>query len=595
MQLLSPATAALLSSTYTCLYVGAVILVPPFPVVNPPKSSSRATVRTDDPRHVVEPVVAAQATTNKVNERPNDSPIVRDRNDPAVIKSRLVAVTIATVVSLSSSIHTIMSNSTKPHWSTILSLLGLGIKPPLSSLSSSSSTTTVIQRWTRLVCIPLGLTASLFFGSLYISWLTQSLPGQQFGTWQHIKREYLTWQGLRNFVWGPLTEEVVFRTCIVSMSSLSGMSRTQLVFVTPLYFGLAHVHHAYESYVNGGRTSQALKSSLLQTAFQFTYTTVFGWYASFLFLRTGSIVPPLLSHTFCNVMGLPPLAWALRAFPERQISLWTSYVVGMGTFTFGLWRWTEPGLYGGSLLWSHMSTSLKPRDGQQSRTWVKRRQKESSSSSSSSTPTRSTSSTNMTHQQRFQQPHAVSTGHSEPWAFKRQPSTVAQPNQSLNSTSINNDDHHLPQWLKHRQTMKQKFPNGWQPPKRVSRQTMNLMKTLHQSNQTLYTLELLSEHFKISKEAVRRILKSKFELPLIEIQKREEKRKQERKQMELLNSTNGTSWGGNKVGEQHEMEKLRTSSRRRHVDDKPLRQTRRQTPTSTGVERPRRRRSHTLA
>lgn len=60
-----------------------------------------------------------------------------------------------------------------------------------------------------------------------------------------------------------------------------------MIFGTPLWFGVAHVHHAWETYKSRGRTSSALRFAMLQSSVQFTYTTLFGWYANFLFLRTG--------------------------------------------------------------------------------------------------------------------------------------------------------------------------------------------------------------------------------------------------------------------------------------------------------------------
>jgi prenyl protein peptidase len=41
---------------------------------------------------------------------------------------------------------------------------------------------------------------------------------------------------------------------------------------------------------------------------QFTYTTPFGWFAVFVFLRTGSVWPAVAVHTFCNYMGVPSLS-----------------------------------------------------------------------------------------------------------------------------------------------------------------------------------------------------------------------------------------------------------------------------------------------
>jgi hypothetical protein len=112
------------------------------------------------------------------------------------------------------------------------------------------------------------------------------------------------------------------------------------------------------------------------TVFQFAYTTLFGWYAAFLFIRTGSlrlfflaatppildslsfpltrpthfhlrlfivdgesadwrrkktyfpfpnldstgsILPPFFAHALCNSLGLPPLGWALQVWPHKKI------------------------------------------------------------------------------------------------------------------------------------------------------------------------------------------------------------------------------------------------------------------------------------
>jgi prenyl protein peptidase len=45
--------------------------------------------------------------------------------------------------------------------------------------------------------------------------------------------------------------------------------------------------------------------ALLRSLFQLTYTTLFGGYATFVFMRTGSLLSVVLLHTFCNWMGLP--------------------------------------------------------------------------------------------------------------------------------------------------------------------------------------------------------------------------------------------------------------------------------------------------
>jgi prenyl protein peptidase len=43
----------------------------------------------------------------------------------------------------------------------------------------------------------------------------------------------------------------------------------------------------------------------MRSVFQLAYTTLFGAYATFLYLRTGSLLAVVLVHAFCNWMGLP--------------------------------------------------------------------------------------------------------------------------------------------------------------------------------------------------------------------------------------------------------------------------------------------------
>ena len=81
------------------------------------------------------------------------------------------------------------------------------------------------------------------------------------------------------------------------------MPPSQIIFLCPLYFGIAHVHHFYEFTLTHPHTP--LLPALLRSLIQFGYTTVFGWFATFVFLRTGSVWAVVLAHSFCNWAGLP--------------------------------------------------------------------------------------------------------------------------------------------------------------------------------------------------------------------------------------------------------------------------------------------------
>lgn len=102
---------------------------------------------------------------------------------------------------------------------------------------------------------------------------------------------------------------------------------------------LGHVHHAYEFYLNN---PTMIKAMIVRTLVQFTYTSIFGWYVAFLFVRTGSVLPAIFAHTFCNWMGVPSLAL------DREHAVWKRWlywgcllVIGPCGFYKGLWGWTE--------------------------------------------------------------------------------------------------------------------------------------------------------------------------------------------------------------------------------------------------------------
>ncbi|KAF9024833.1 hypothetical protein BDZ89DRAFT_1068771 [Hymenopellis radicata] len=65
--------------------------------------------------------------------------------------------------------------------------------------------------------------------------------------------------------------------------------------------------------------------------------------------------------------------------------------------------------------------------------------------------------------------------------------------------------------LRHRQILKEKFPDGWNPPRKISREAMDGLRSLHHFEPDKFTTPFLADKFKISPEAVRRILKAKWE------------------------------------------------------------------------------------
>ncbi|XP_030602255.1 CAAX prenyl protease 2-like [Archocentrus centrarchus] len=145
---------------------------------------------------------------------------------------------------------------------------------------------------------------------------------------------------LRNQVVAPMTEELVFRGAMLPML-VPCTGPTGAIFTAPLFFGVAHLHHVIEQRRLG---KESMSVILLVAGMQFLYTTVFGAFTAFIFMRTGHVVGPVLCHSFCNSQGLPDISSALQ-HPQRS-ALLVSYLMGALLFLVLLFPLTDPYFYG---------------------------------------------------------------------------------------------------------------------------------------------------------------------------------------------------------------------------------------------------------
>lgn len=81
----------------------------------------------------------------------------------------------------------------------------------------------------------------------------------------------------------------------------------------------------------------------------------------------------------------------------------------------------------------------------------------------------------------------------------------------------------LDKWAEHKNSLKEKFPEGWAPRKKLSPDAMEGIRGLHEQDPNKYSTPVLAEQFKVSPEAIRRILKSRW-LPKAGPEKMEERR-----------------------------------------------------------------------
>ena len=190
--------------------------------------------------------------------------------------------------------------------------------------------------------LPLSLTTILFAGPIILYLLTEGIEGirEDIITIEHFSD--LKWY--RTVVVAPISEELIFRACMMPLL-VPVYGVVQSIFIAPLFFGVAHFHHIWEEIKKGNEVSKVL----LVSCFQFLYTTVFGIYSAFIFLRTGNIMGPILCHSFCNMIGFPDFG----AVPHCKNPLLVGFMFILGSilFSFLLFPLTSPYIHE-SIYWS---------------------------------------------------------------------------------------------------------------------------------------------------------------------------------------------------------------------------------------------------
>ncbi|XP_028396121.1 CAAX prenyl protease 2-like isoform X1 [Dendronephthya gigantea] len=184
----------------------------------------------------------------------------------------------------------------------------------------------------KAAVLPLLLTMVLFIGPITMMFLAEELPFMSGFT------PLPDMISLRNFVVAPATEEMIYRACMIPLL-VPSMGLTGAVFICPLLFGVAHFHHAIERL----QAKENVLNVCIGTLFQFSYTTLFGIYSAFVFIRTGHLIGPFICHSFCNYMGIPEF----EKIPDTKYpkAVAAMFIIGLLLFTSLLKPLTEPTLY----------------------------------------------------------------------------------------------------------------------------------------------------------------------------------------------------------------------------------------------------------
>jgi prenyl protein peptidase len=188
------------------------------------------------------------------------------------------------------------------------------------------------------VVLPLLLTMILFLGPLTLLLVDRGIAEllHEFQDFGSCLRD-LKWH--RTYVVAPFSEELIFRSCMMPLLvPVFGLHKS--VLLAPLFFGVAHFHHISEQL----RLGHNVLNVLVSAVFQMSYTTVFGAYSAFLFVRTGNLLGPIVCHCFCNYMGFPDFQGAY--YSKHRLFLGLMFVVGLGLFMYLLYPLTDPALFG---------------------------------------------------------------------------------------------------------------------------------------------------------------------------------------------------------------------------------------------------------
>ncbi|KAK3692756.1 hypothetical protein B0T22DRAFT_24839 [Podospora appendiculata] len=255
------------------------------------------------------------------------------RDAPSVIRARIGSVTVSCAVCCAAT-YLVLAQTASASVPEVLHLMG--VWPPA-----------LVDGARALL-----LTALLFLGPLY-SYLVVDDGWRSWLALEPLRELWEEWTFWRNYVAGPITEEILYRSASIPLMVAAQAPVKETIFLSPVLFGLSHFHHFYEFRLTHPQVPWA--AAVARSVFQLTYTTLFGAYATFIFVRTGSLPAVCAVHAFCNAMGLPRLwgrvrrPWEWEAAPGQRSSLLWSVgyyvllVVGAVSWYRNLWALTESG------------------------------------------------------------------------------------------------------------------------------------------------------------------------------------------------------------------------------------------------------------
>lgn len=272
----------------------------------------------------------------------NDYKLSRD--DPRVIKSRMKKISILTIFnSFFVPLLQKLYDSNESNKKYIDYVLDLGILPGRQINGEYNGTLYLINIYESILLIsqlfigPLTdiLLCHIFVNGCNIKSLVNSIKSLFNSIWN-----------IRNYIFAPITEEIFYTSLLItSYQTLfphGSISFKRMLLEPPLYFGIAHAHHAYETYSKSKSIANgpSIATIVTSTIFQMSYTYIFGILTNFIFVvTTGNLWSCIILHSICNIMGFPggsELQFHYTILKplndtrlKRLLSLWDKIYIGL--------------------------------------------------------------------------------------------------------------------------------------------------------------------------------------------------------------------------------------------------------------------------
>lgn len=90
------------------------------------------------------------------------------------------------------------------------------------------------------------------------------------------------------------------------------------------------------------------------------------------------------------------------------------------------------------------------------------------------------------------------------------PGGAKGPRSNLRVRPVKTEEEDSKEWKTQRDALRAKFPEGWESPKRLSPEALEGIRAMHAQYPDHFSTPILAQYFKVSPEAIRRILKSKW-------------------------------------------------------------------------------------